>query len=113
MPGDAEFKKLKIVAPQRTPQLDEIDSNIIKIIESKPLLFIGAFIVIGGYMVTADTGVSMSGLLGFVAVSVLLLLAGASLAILNIKHILRQSDPLDIALFLLYFMAHMPMERII
>lgn len=36
MPGDAEFKKLKIVAPQRTPQLDEIDSNIIKIIESKP-----------------------------------------------------------------------------
>ena len=118
MPGDAEFKKLKIVAPQRTPQLDEIDSNIIKIIESKPLLFIGAFIVIGfilsgGYMVTADTEVSMSGQLGFVAVSVLLLLAGASLAILNIKHILRQSDPLDIALFLLYFMAHMPMERII
>lgn len=100
MPGDAEFKKLKIVAPQRTPQLDEIDSNIIKIIESKPLLFIGAFIVIGfifsgGYMVTADTEVSMSGLLGFVAVSVLLLLSGASLAILNIKHILRQSDPME------------------
>lgn len=63
-------------------------------------LFIGAFIVIGfifsgGYMVTADTEVSMSGLLGFVAVSVLLLLAGASLAILNIKHILRQSDPME------------------
>lgn len=63
-------------------------------------LFIGAFIVIGfifsgGYMVTADTEVSMSGLLGFVAVSVLLLLSGASLAILNIKHILRQSDPME------------------
>lgn len=46
-------------------------------------------------MVTADTEVSMSGLLGFVAVSVLLLLSGASLAILNIKHILRQSDPME------------------
>lgn len=63
-------------------------------------LFIGGFVVIGfifagGYMVTADTDVSMSGLLGFAALSVLLLLAGGSLAILNIIHILRQSDPME------------------
>lgn len=63
-------------------------------------LFIGSFTVIGfifagGYMVTADADVSMAVLLGFASLSLLLLLAGVSLAILNIKHILRQSDPME------------------
>ena len=61
-------------------------------------LFIGCFVVIGfvfagGYMVTADANVNMSGLLGFAVLSVFLLLAGIGFCIVNIKYIFRQSDP--------------------
>lgn len=52
-----------------------------------------AFIFAGDYMVTAGADVPTSDFLYFVAFIALLLLAGAILAILNIKNILRQSDP--------------------
>ena len=63
-------------------------------------LLIGSFIVIGfifggGYMVTASTDVTMSGFLGLTALSVFLLLAGVGLALLNIKYILQESDPME------------------
>ncbi len=63
-------------------------------------LFIGGFLIIGfifagGYMVTAGADVAMSGLLGFAVLSVCLLLAGVGFAILNIKYILQQSDPME------------------
>jgi Predicted membrane protein len=63
-------------------------------------LFIGGFLAIGfifagGYMVTAGTDVAMSGLLGLAVLSACLLLAGVGLAILNIKYILQQSDPME------------------
>lgn len=46
-------------------------------------------------MVTAGTDVAMSGLLGLAVLSACLLLAGVGLAILNIKYILQQSDPME------------------
>lgn len=62
--------------------------------------FIGSFVVLafvfaGGYMVTADADVKMSRLLGFVALSAFLFLAGVGFAILNIKYILQRSDPME------------------
>ena len=52
-----------------------------------------AFVFGGGYMVTADTDVPMAGLLSYAALSVFLLLAGASFGILNLIYIFRRSDP--------------------
>ena len=52
-----------------------------------------AFVFGGGYMVTADTNVSIAGLLSYAALSVFLFLAGAGFGILNLIYIFRRSDP--------------------
>ncbi len=60
--------------------------------------FIGSVMVIasvfaGGYMVTADADVKMSGLLGYGILSAFLLLTGIGFGVLNLIYIFRRSDP--------------------
>ncbi len=46
-------------------------------------------------MVTSGNDFAISGFLGYAAISALLLLAAADFAILNIKYIFQQSDPME------------------
>ena len=65
-----------------------------------PGFFIGgmtmvAFVFAGAAMVTSGNDFAISGFLGYAAISALLLLAAAGFAILNIKYISWQSDPME------------------
>ena len=54
-----------------------------------------AFVFAGAAMVTSGNDFAISGFLGYAAISALLLLAAAGFAILNIKYIFQQSDPME------------------
>lgn len=81
-----------------TPGWKAILFNALSLLFLIPGFFISSFTIIGflfagGYAVTASSSVNMAGLLKPGISGILFLSAGASFAILNIKTILRPSDP--------------------